>query len=74
MTRLPDDADVIVGSGPTGAAYARILSDRATGPDRNARGRPDRPASARTSRTSPTRSGALPPNWPPRAPARGRRR
>lgn len=32
MSRLPNDADVvIVGSGPTGSAYARILSERAPG-------------------------------------------
>ncbi|MEV6638120.1 GMC oxidoreductase [Actinoplanes sp. NPDC051470] len=32
MTRLPGDVDVvIVGSGPIGAAYARILSERAPG-------------------------------------------
>ena len=30
MTRYPDAVDVaIVGSGPTGAAYARILSEQA---------------------------------------------
>ncbi|QIG39180.1 FAD-binding protein [Microbacterium sp. 4R-513] len=32
MSRYPDEVDVaIVGSGPTGAAYARILSERAPG-------------------------------------------
>ena len=42
MTRFPDTVDVaIVGSGPTGAAYARILSEQVPGRHRrHVRGRP----------------------------------